>query len=404
MARKKTWSYLSGERGRNRVRVFEKRPGQFFAEWKEDGKKKRALLRGVNHADEAKKKADEIAAEFGKLEDRQQAPTTMKKLMETYLEEVSVTKGLSKRQHDYRAARAWSAFFNFQPEASRRVGRDPSTLDRVDWDRFVSSRRAGIIPGWSRSVRDRQVGYDLAFMITALNWATGRKANGRPVLEINPWGSELRRSQRWGFPREKNPHRPGMTQELREGLIAHGPSWQFELALVLERETRRRNSAIRQLRWSDLDLVAKTVQWRGDSDKSGNENMTPLTQAAVEALRHAPARGIGNTPVFPSATDSSQPTPRNTFQIWLRRSKDRWLDSVPEEERENLRDRLRGIGFHAEKRAGVRDPNFRALPPAIQEAWAGTRYETLRTVYDEVTADDIREAIRTQEKAVQEGS
>ena len=132
--------------------------------------------------------------------------------------------------------------------------------------------------------------------------------------------------------------------------------------------------------------------------------MTPLTQAAVEALRHAPSRGIGNTPVFPSATDSSQPTPRNTFQIWLRRSKDRWLDSVPEEERENLRNRLRGIGFHAEKRAGVRDPNFRALPPGIQEAWAGTRYETLRTVYDEVTADDIREAIRTQEKAVQEGS
>ncbi len=123
MARKKTWSYLSGERGRNRVRVFEKRPGQFFAEWKENGKKKRALLRGVNHADDAKKKADEIAAEFGKLEDRQQAPTTVKKLVETYLEEVSVTKGHSKQQHDYRAARVWNSFFNSQPEVSRRVGR-----------------------------------------------------------------------------------------------------------------------------------------------------------------------------------------------------------------------------------------------------------------------------------------
>ena len=141
------------------------------------------------------------------------------------------------------------------------------------------------------------------------------------------------------------------------------------------------------------------MAWRGELDKSGKENVTPLTDRAVEALRKAPSRGIGKAPVFPAATNPRQPTPRNTFQIWLRRSKAVWLRSVPEEERENLQARLRGVGFHAEKRAGVRDPNFRALPPAIQEAMAGTRYETLRRVYDEVTPADIRRALQAVSSA-----
>ena len=190
-----------------------------------------------------------------------------------------------------------------------------------------------------------------------------------------------------------------MTSEIRKGLIAHCPSWQFGLALLLQRETRRRNSSIRQLMWSDIDLEVQEVTWRGELDKSGKENVTPLTDRAVEALRKAPSRGIGRAPVFPAATNPRQPTPRNTFQIWLRRSKAVWLRSVPEEEREKLRARLRGVGFHAEKRAGVRDPNFRALPPAIQEAMAGTRYETLRRVYDEVTPADIRRALQAVSSA-----
>jgi len=170
--------------------------------------------------------------------------------------------------------------------------------------------------------------------------------------------------------------------------ISHGPSWQFELALAIQRDTAKRNSSVRQLRWKDVDLDAGEIRWREDSDKLAQE------------LRKAPSCGIGSAPVFPSATDPSQSTPRNTFQIWLRRSKDRWLRSVPEHEREKLRSKLRGVGFHAEKRSAVRDPSFRSLPPAIQEAISGTRFETLKTVYDEVTVDDIRESVRSQERAV----
>ena len=55
--------------------------------------------------------------------------------------------------------------------------------------------------------------------------------------------------------------------------------------------------------------------------------------------------------------------------------------------------------FHAEKRAGVRDPKFRALPAKIQETIAGTRYTTLRDVYDEVTTEDVREAWEARPRA-----
>jgi integrase len=108
-----------------------------------------------------------------------------------------------------------------------------------------------------------------------------------------------------------------------------------------------------------VDLTAGTVLWRGEFDKAGRERRTPLTRRAVEILRGVP-RGIGDVPVFPSETEPKEGTPRHTWQQWLRRAKDRWLRSVVDpEERARLREALRGIGYHSEERAGVRDPRFR---------------------------------------------
>ena len=398
MARRKSWSYKTGECARNRVRVFEKAPGsnRFYLEWKEDDHKKRVLLRNVDSRRVAKQKADKLAAEFSKLERTSQAPMTMTQLIISYNREVSPTKGSSKQGHDRRAARVWRAFFGSQAEVSRQGDRHPSSLDRLDWDRFISARRKGRIRGWPKPVRDRSVGYDLAYMCAVLTWACGQKRDGKPMVEASPWRAEVRRAQNWEIPKEKNPHRPSMTDEIRNGLISHAPSWQFGLALAIQRETARRNSSVRQLRWKDLNLEVGEIRWREDSDKVGKENVTPISEELTEKLRKAPSRGIGKAPVFPSAHDPVQPTPRNTFQIWLRRSKDRWLKSLPEDEREELRSKLQGVGFHAEKRSAVRDPSFRSLPPAIQEAISGTSFETLRTIYDEVTVDDIRKAISNQ--------
>ena len=67
--------------------------------------------------------------------------------------------------------------------------------------------------------------------------------------------------------------------------------------------------------------------------------------------------------------------------------------NAPDLERDTVRARLKGIGYHAEKRAAVRSKHARQLPPKIQEAFFGTRYETLKNVYDEVGPEDIRDAM-----------
>ena len=141
----------------------------------------------------------------------------------SYLKEVTPQKGVSKQRHDRRCARLWCAFFEGQPERSRRLSRTPESLDRVDWDRFVSARRSGEIPGWSRPVFDRSVEYDLKFMLAIMNWAVGAR-----IIESSPWRPEIRISQHWSRPRQQNPKRPSMPDDLLVGLIRYAPSWQFE--------------------------------------------------------------------------------------------------------------------------------------------------------------------------------
>lgn len=412
--RRHRWSYSAGGRGRNRVRAFcrgcpdkpvcakaKTHTGDLYLEWYEGRCRKRVKLVGVHDVREAARRADRLAAEFAEIEKEERAPITLARLLSTYLKEVTPAKGESKRAHDHRAARVWRAFFDAQPEPSRRSDRSPETLDRIDWDRFIEWRRSGKIPGWG-PVRDRQIEYDLKFMISVLGWATGAgPTGGQPYLSRHPWSAEIRRAQKWEMPREQNPLRPSMTDEIREALIRHAPHWQFGLALRLGRATASRNSSVRHLRWSDIDLEAGTVRWRGEYDKTGREVIVPLPPDAIEALRAAPSRGIGDAQVFPSPTDPSRPTPRDTFQVWLRRAKERLLRATKDErERERLRRSLRGLGFHGEKRAAVRDPVFRELPPKVQEAIARTNYETLRRVYDEVTVDEVRAAIEAAKRRV----
>ena len=321
--KQKHWSYKAGERGRKWVRTYrDSRDDKLYMEWLDTGwrfdpetgletpvrRRRSQLLRGVSDEREAKVAADQKAAELGKLTPPSEAPIELSRLLILYAKEVTPTKGEGKQHHDRRSERLRISFFEAQEEPDRRSTRHPATLDRTDWNRFIQWRQDGLIPGWPKGVRNRQVQYDLKFLIAVLNWATGHKEGGKPLLQLSPWRPEIRRSQRWEMPKELNPHRPGMTEKTRRGLIRYAPSWQFGLALVLERETRRRNNSIRQLLWSDIDLEAGTVRWRGEQDKAGRESVTPLTTEAQEALRGAPFRGIGNTPVFPSATDPSQPT------------------------------------------------------------------------------------------------
>jgi hypothetical protein len=57
------------------------------------------------------------------------------------------------------------------------------------------------------------------------------------------------------------------------------------------------------------------------------------------------------------------------------------------------------LGYHGEKRAGIRDPKFRRLDPAVQEELTGTTWETMRRVYDYVDEDTMRNAVAQLEGA-----
>ncbi len=74
-------------------------------------------------------------------------------------------------------------FFDTQPAPTRRSGRAPATLDRLDRDRFIEWRRAGTIPGLPRPVRSQSVRYDLQYTVAVLNWGVGVGH-----LASNPWG------------------------------------------------------------------------------------------------------------------------------------------------------------------------------------------------------------------------
>jgi integrase len=384
-----TFTHSAGVRGKNRVRAFfDPRDGAYYLEWRESGRRCRQKLKNVLTDDAARKAAVRLADRFTEHDAAERAaPITLDRLLRLYLAERTPQKGAARQYHDRHAARLWRAFLGRQRLALR-----PEELTRREWDGFTHARRSGAIgagPAKSNTIR-----MDLKFLIAVLGWGVGTGRMGR-----HPWGAEVRRTQGWLMPKERTPHRPAMTTDLREGLIRHAPGWQFAAALQLERETRRRNSAIRRLRWPDVDLVAGTVLWRGEYDKAGRERRTPLTRAAVAVLRSLP-RGIGDTPVFPSETDPTQGTPRNTWQIWLRRAKAKWLRSLQDlAERERLREALRGVGFHAEKRAGVRDPRFRQLSRTEQEELSGTSWDVLSTVYDDVSEEDLRDAVRRLEAA-----
>jgi hypothetical protein len=388
---KKAFSYSAGERGRNRVRIgTDRRTGILYIAWMEEGVEKRKSL---GHRDRAKKTADTMAAKFAELPASTPRTLTLERLFQLYHDRRTPQKSDMSQRHDRRAAKLFLAAFG--------RGTDPRTLDRRHWEHYIEARRTGRLEVDGRRfapVRPRPIQQDLKFMVAVLNWACG-VMNGQPLLERNPWSSEIRRSQSWPMPKERTPRRPRMTDELRELLCLHAPSWQMGAAMLLGRETVSRNSSVRRLRWEDIDLREGTVRWAGEFDKVGREVVTPLSDEAIEVLKRAPRR-LGRPWVFASDTDPTQPTPRNTFQIWLRRAKARLLAWIgDEQERERMRQRLKGLGYHGEKRAGVRDDWFRSLDPKRQEMFSRTNHKTLVDVYDDVSLEEMREALRTRKRA-----
>src|SRR5579862_7633472 len=173
----KTWSYICGEKGANRVRVFVHPTGKVFAEYRKAGRKTR---RSLEHCDyeRAKREADELAAAL-----RQPArgeAATLGQLFDNYLRDVTPTKTRASRYHD-RAAIEW--FLRVFGSTTRAP--DLNSRDAV---RYSSERqRAGDLrlrkkpPG---PLKSRTIAYDLRLLKSILTWGVGAG-----MLERNPLAS-----------------------------------------------------------------------------------------------------------------------------------------------------------------------------------------------------------------------
>ena len=329
---KRRWSYSTGERGRNRVRAYEHQTtGLLFLEFSDRGTRTRIAL-GHRDREVAKTKAEELAIALRHAEQPAEM-VTLQTLFDIYIVEVTPQKGASKQQHDRRAAERFLEFFGAE--------RNPATLNRRDWDAYIRWRtetgdeRPGRARG--RPVRPRAVEYDLRFLQAVLNWATtARNHAGDVLLERNPL-----KGMPW--PREVSPRRPTLTEEEYQALLAvsRDVDPRFELALVLAHETGHRMSAIRRLRWVDLDFGRQLVRWRAENDKIAFDHVTPLTEVALVQLQRAQREQatIGEGWVFPAPKDPTAPCSRHQLRTWWRRA----------EVKAKVR-RVHGRGWHSLRR------------------------------------------------------
>ena len=67
--------------------------------------------------------------------------------------------------------------------------------------------------------------------------------------------------------------------------------WKFRIALLIAHETGQRIGAVRQLRWSGIDMERGTIRGRGEHQKTGYEHQTPVTAEVLAGL--PPKRGRG---------------------------------------------------------------------------------------------------------------
>ena len=316
------WSYKAGEKGRNRVRVFEDAArGVIFAEVIERHpvtgiRAKRRLTLGHGDRERAKGEAERMASALRESEQLPASVTTLGAVCQSYLEHVTPTKGRQKQKHDRAAVALFLRCFG----AERRA----ADLDARDWRRFIEARATGELrPNLkkkARAVGVRMITYDLKALRAILTWATIVKDGGRRWLDRNPL-------EGLPYPSGDPVARPVLSQAEYTALLAVAPRVNplFELALILAHETGHRGASIRLLRWSDVrlsdDPAECSIRWRAENDKSDFEHVTPLTEPAVVALRAAQraTAAIGDTWVFPHGTEAGAPCSRYRFNTWWTR-------------------------------------------------------------------------------------
>lgn len=315
------WSFSAGERGVNRVRAFERAARGIVLEYYEPrghGQRPRPRQIALGHSNRelAKAAAEELAAQLRRAGPPRRDVVSLAMLFDNYLRDVTPTKAAQTQQHDRSCAEMFLRVFGDVA---------PDTISLRQWKDFIAARRAGTVRPATvkkpRRVRDRVIAYDLRWLLAVLNWASSpAAADGRRLIPTNPL-------EGYPLPSETSPRRPLLDAEQYARLLdaAEDLPALFKLALVLARETGHRITAIRLLRWADVDLSAKLVTWRAETDKIGYEHKTPLSAAALSALDGAGAvaalvgyAAAGDAWIFAGA--DAKPVSRHVLNAWWRRA------------------------------------------------------------------------------------
>jgi len=411
--KRKAWSYIAGSKGTNRVRAYEDVDGRLYLDWQEPvfdnqglpvvdprtklQQKKRQRLSlsaaGITAYSDAMRKAEETAecfAEFGagSAAPKFNGPLTLKRLLTLYLKEALSTKAPDTQRQNKIAARMFLNYFggNAVVERIGANGRPQTELGRVRYNAFLKAREQGLIPGFPTKARKQTILNDVRFLRAVFAWAKVEREDGTVLLLRDPWEGFPR-------PREDTPVRPEMTKDCHDVLVVRAANWRMAQVMDLCRETRRRMNSVRQLQISDIDLAARTVRWRGEFDKARKTRVTPLSARAVAAIKRAMewrrAEGVGDSPwLFPATRTPDQPVSRSCLHHWMQKTRRACGFNVPR------------LGYHGEKRAGIRDPKFRALPAPVQEELAGTTYGTIMRVYEYVDLPALFDAVAVLEGGV----
>ncbi len=364
--RRKRGLYHAGEKGNNRVRLHARAgSGVLVLEWQGNEGQRRNLSLRHSDIERGKLAADDLAASL-RRGDEPSGDLTLRALFDEYDEEVTTGKSRAKQRHD-RTARALF---------ERCWGGDTpvADLDKTHFDKFVRQRRSGVLaPGGEKGkgVRNRQIQYDLKFLMAVCNWAVNVIEKRKPLLERNPF-------RNCPMPKEESPRRPRISEAeyaaLTEAAKILPP--QVGLFLHLCHETGHRSKSVSRLRWSDFDFEERSVVWRGEHDKLKREHRTPLTAANVELLKRAQreSASIGGGWVFPSPDDCEKPISRRETLRW-------WSDL---EAGAKLR-RITGRAWHSLRRKFADDNDV--LP--LSQLMAGGGWKSGRTITETYQAPDL---------------
>ena len=130
--------------------------------------------------------------------------------------------------------------------------------------------------------------------------------------------------------------------------------------LTLAEGTGRRAGALRELKWSDVDLSAGRVLWRSENDKMKLQMARPVTRRVARYLRVWKSQCPSRVWVFPAPEDASKPVPKTTVDKWPKAFFD--AAGLTKE---------KGLGWHAMRRRWATSRRGNAIPDLMAAGgWA----------------------------------